>query len=155
MCFWKKKKEKEEAVKANEVKKSEAKVVKNEENVAAKEAKKSTEKPIEKVSVKEETSVKETPVKAEKSLPAKNKDEKNNDAVKKESFKYHISQNKDDKSEFFKQWRVRKSGSDKTIKYFKTQKEAISYAKQLADNNDASIVIHKEDGSIRKQNYAK
>ena len=63
---------------------------------------------------------------------------------------YHISQNKDDKSEHFKKWRVRKEGSDKTIKFFDTQKEAIDYANSLCKNNDASIKIHKVDGKIRK-----
>ncbi|WIF89064.1 DUF2188 domain-containing protein [Acholeplasma laidlawii] len=69
--------------------------------------------------------------------------------------KYHVSQNKDEKSEFKNQWRVRKQGSQKTIKYFKTQAEAIAYAETLAENNDTSIVIHKRDGSIRKQDYTK
>lgn len=69
--------------------------------------------------------------------------------------KYHVSQNKDQKSEFKNQWRVRKQGSSKTIKYFKTQAEAIKYAESLAENNDTSIVIHKRDGSIRKQDYTK
>lgn len=69
--------------------------------------------------------------------------------------KYHISQNKDEDSEFSKMWRVRKEGSSKTIKYFKTQKEAITFAEKLAENQDSSIVIHKKDGSIRKQDYTK
>lgn len=67
--------------------------------------------------------------------------------------KYHISQNNDEKSEFFKQWRVRKSGSNKTIKYFQTQKEAIDFAKELAKKYDSDIVIHKMDGKIRKRTY--
>ncbi len=133
MCFWKKKKKPVEKVAEKPTEKPVEKV-----------AEKPAEKPVEKVAEK-------PAIKEEKKEVAKGK----NDDTKKDSFKYHISQNKDDKSEFFKQWRVRKSGSDKTIKYFKTQKEAIDYAKQLADNNDASIVIHKEDGSIRKQNYSK
>jgi hypothetical protein len=68
--------------------------------------------------------------------------------------RYHVAQNKDDESEFKGQWRVRKEGSKKTIKHFKTQAEAINYAETLADNNDTSIVIHKRDGSIRKQDYS-
>ena len=67
--------------------------------------------------------------------------------------KYHVSQNKDKKSARFKEWRVRKEGSNKTIKYFQTQKEAIEYAEQLAESAGSSIVIHKVDGSIRKQDY--
>jgi hypothetical protein len=50
-------------------------------------------------------------------------------------------------------WRVRRSNSEKTIKYFDTQKEAIAYAKSLSDKNKANIVIHKTDGKIRKQKY--
>jgi uncharacterized protein YdaT len=69
--------------------------------------------------------------------------------------KYHVSQNKDEDSENFKKWRVRKEGSTKTIKFFDTQKEAIAYAEQLAESAGSSVVIHKMDGSIRKQDYTK
>jgi len=69
--------------------------------------------------------------------------------------KYHISINKDDQSPYFKKWRVRKEGSTKTIKYFDTQKEAIAYATDLAEKANTSVVIHKVDGSIRKQDYSK
>lgn len=69
--------------------------------------------------------------------------------------KYHISMNKDDQSPYFKKWRVRKEGSTKTIKYFDTQKEAIAYATDLAEKANTSVVIHKVDGSIRKQDYSK
>ena len=69
--------------------------------------------------------------------------------------KYHISMNKDDQSPYFKKWRVRKEGSTKTIKYFDTQKEAITYATDLAEKANTSVVIHKVDGSIRKQDYSK
>ncbi len=67
--------------------------------------------------------------------------------------KYHVSQNKEEKSEHFKWWRVRKEGSDKTIKYFKTQKEAIAFAEALAKAGNTSVVVHKVDGAIRKQKY--
>ena len=69
--------------------------------------------------------------------------------------KYHISMNKDEQSTYFKKWRVRKEGSTKTIKYFDTQKEAIEYAQALAEKANTSVVIHKVDGSIRKQDYTK
>ena len=69
--------------------------------------------------------------------------------------KYHISMNKDETSSYFKKWRVRKEGSTKTIKYFDTQKEAIEYAQGLAEKANTSVVIHKVDGSIRKQDYTK
>ncbi|TVP85931.1 MAG: DUF2188 domain-containing protein [Acholeplasmataceae bacterium] len=69
--------------------------------------------------------------------------------------KYHVSQNKNPRSETYRKWRVRKEGSDKTIKYFDTQKAAIAFAESLADSSGSSIVVHKLDGSIRKQHYDK
>ena len=69
--------------------------------------------------------------------------------------KYHVSQNKDEDTENFKKWRVRKEGSEKTIKFFDTQKEAIDYAQALADTAGSTVVIHKVDGNIRKQDYTK
>lgn len=90
---------------------------------------------------------------AKKAAPKKVEKKKEEPKAKPVNQKYHISQNKDEKSEFYNQWRVRKSGSDKTIKFFKTQKEAIDYAKWLAKNADSDIVIHKTDGKIRKQKY--
>ncbi len=69
--------------------------------------------------------------------------------------KYHVSQNKDEDSDNFKKWRVRKEGSTKTIKFFDTQKEAIEFAENLAESAGSSVVIHKVDGSIRKQDYTK
>ena len=38
---------------------------------------------------------------------------------------------------------------------FDTQAEAIEFAKEKADNQDANITIHKVDGKIRKQDYSK
>ncbi len=69
--------------------------------------------------------------------------------------KYHVSQNKEEDSQNFKKWRVRKEGSTKTIKFFNTQKEAILYAEELSSSAGSSVVIHKVDGSIRKQDYQK
>ncbi|BCR36498.1 DUF2188 domain-containing protein [Mariniplasma anaerobium] len=95
---------------------------------------------------------KEEPVKVQPKevKAAKAKEEPVDD---KKNKKYHVSQNKDARSDYYKKWRVRKEGSSKTIKYFETQAEAIEYAQDLADKNDSSIVIHKLDGSIRKQEY--
>lgn len=69
--------------------------------------------------------------------------------------KYHVSMNRDEESENFNMWRVRLEQSDKTIKHFRTQEEAIDYAEGLADDSGSSVVIHKKDGSIRRQNYKK
>lgn len=83
--------------------------------------------------------------------PKASKEEKEKDTIP----KYHVAQNNDDKSPNFKEWRVRRSGSRKTIKHFKTQVEAIEYAEHLAEQAGSSIVIHKMDGKIRKQDYTK
>lgn len=117
-------------------------------------------KPVEKKVVEDKTQepkpIEKKPVETK---PVENKveekaiDTPNKPVDTKDSFKYHVSQNKDKTSAYFKQWRVRKSGSQKTIKYFDTQKEAIDYAEDLAEKAGTTIVIHKLDGSIRKQNY--
>ncbi|MFH0767114.1 MAG: DUF2188 domain-containing protein, partial [Bacillota bacterium] len=100
-----------------------------------------TEIPIKTV-VAEAQTKKEVPIKEE---------------VKKEAklAKYHVSQNKDPRSDSYRKWRVRKEGSEKTIKFFDTQKEAIEFAGGLAITAQTSVVIHKMDGSIRKQDYTK
>jgi len=67
--------------------------------------------------------------------------------------KYHVSQNKDKDAEYYMKWRVRKESSDKTIQYFDTQKLAIDFAQDLANKFGTTVVIHKLDGSIRKQDY--
>jgi|GEM_PF-4217154 len=68
---------------------------------------------------------------------------------------YHVSQNKNQDSEHHKRWRIRRQGSQKTIKYFDTQKEALEVAKDLADSNDGSVILHGLDGKIRRQKYPK
>ncbi|MCR1808699.1 DUF2188 domain-containing protein [Haploplasma modicum] len=99
------------------------------------EQKKAVESKKEEETKKEETETKTEPAKEVKPV------------------KYHVSQNKDENSQFYKKWRVRKQGSQKVIKYFDTQKEAIVYAEDLAAKAGTQIVIHKLDGSIRKQKY--
>lgn len=60
---------------------------------------------------------------------------------------YHIAKRDDGK------WQVKFAKGEKAIKTFATQAEAIEYAKQLANNQDGSIAIHKKDGKIRKLKY--
>ena len=123
MCFFRRKKKKEKALKEAQ---------EREKTLEKKEAEK-VKTPQEEV--------------APKTVKEKEKEESS-------KFAYHISQVKDSKSEFYKMWRVRRSGSKKVIKHFKTQKEAIDEAKKYAqDNEDASIVIHGRDGKIRRQKY--
>ena len=68
---------------------------------------------------------------------------------KKPAKQYHISLRVDQK------WQLKYSGSSKPIKLFNTQKEAIDYAKPLATKQKATLVIHRVDGKIRKQDYTK
>ena len=58
---------------------------------------------------------------------------------------YHVSQRKE-----LKKWQVKGAGSDKAIKLFDTQKEAIEYANQLSANNGAAVRVHSRAGKMRK-----
>ena len=61
---------------------------------------------------------------------------------------YHGSKRDNDGRE----WKVFIQGSDKVIKLFDTQKEALDYAKSLAKNKDdgSYVLLHGLDGKIRK-----
>ena len=61
---------------------------------------------------------------------------------------YHVSKRDNDGRE----WKVFIQGSDKVIKLFETQKEALDYAKALAKNKDdgSYVLLHGLDGKIRK-----
>lgn len=61
---------------------------------------------------------------------------------------YHISKRKDDG-----RWQVKAAGASKALKLFLTQAEAIDFAKKTAGNQEAKIVIHKEDGTFRRLTY--
>lgn len=61
---------------------------------------------------------------------------------------YHISKRKEDN-----RWQVKAAGGEKALKLFNTQAEAIEYAKKVAGNQEANIMVHKEDGSFRKLKY--
>ncbi len=50
-------------------------------------------------------------------------------------------------------WQIKKSGAQRAQKRFKTQKEAIEYAKHLEETTDIAYVIHKADGTTRKKTY--
>ena len=113
--------------------------------------KKAKDKPVEKkAEVQQEEKAK--PVKQEEKAKPVKEEEKVEEKREVKDI-YHVSMNNSEKSPHFKRWRVRKQGSKKTIKYFDTQAEAIDFANNLAKNADGHIVIHKMDGTIRKQNY--
>lgn len=44
-------------------------------------------------------------------------------------------------------WEVKFAGGAKAIKLFKTQKEAIDYTKQMADNQDGAMLVHNSKGN--------
>ena len=51
-------------------------------------------------------------------------------------------------------WSVKGAGNLKATRNFDTQKEAIDYAKQIAQNQKSEVVIHGKDGKIRdKDSY--
>lgn len=102
-----------------------------------KEPKPKTSKPAE-----EKVKKTETPVKEEKAVVEAEEKKVVTDK------RYHVSQNKETLK-----WGVKFGGGAKVIKYFNTQKEAIAFAKHLSETQDGSLVIHKVDGKIRKQNY--
>lgn len=49
-------------------------------------------------------------------------------------------------------WQVKGAGNTKATKNFKTQNEAIDYARQIAKNNRSELFIHGENGKIRERN---
>lgn len=53
-------------------------------------------------------------------------------------------------------WAVKKGGSSKATKVYKTQKEAIDHGREIAKNQKAEFYIHGQDGRIRqKDSYGK
>ena len=49
-------------------------------------------------------------------------------------------------------WAVRKSGSTRVSRYFKTQGEAIEAARDIAKRERTELYIHGSDGRIRERN---
>ena len=99
-----------------------------------------------KVVVEEPKEVKEDVKKVE---PATKKEPQSKAKPKPKKQSYHITKHTSGG------WQIKKGKAVRALKRFKTQKEAIEYAESLADSAGSSIVIHKMDGSIRKQDYKK
>lgn len=152
MCFFKKWKERQRVIeqeKAQLVKEEANKAVIVEENKEESKPEFQAETVIDEAFV-EPKEVESAPV-VQEVKPAKEVQKEKTPKIS----RYHVSQSKDENTENFKKWRVRKEGSEKTIKFFDTQKEAIDYASGLAESAGSTVVIHKVDGSIRKQDYIK
>lgn len=51
-------------------------------------------------------------------------------------------------------WAVESEGASKATRVFDTQKEAIERAREIAQNQQSEVVIHRKDGTIRdKDSY--
>jgi hypothetical protein len=50
------------------------------------------------------------------------------------------------------QWAVRGEGNSRASGVFKTQADAIDYARERARNNRSELLIHGQDGRIREKN---
>ena len=57
---------------------------------------------------------------------------------------YHVSKREDDGK-----WVVKFAGGDKVIKTFDTQKEAIEYTKQMAENQGGKMLVHNSKGASK------
>ncbi|MDR6571349.1 DUF2188 domain-containing protein [Chitinophaga ginsengisegetis] len=49
-------------------------------------------------------------------------------------------------------WGVRVEGNEKNSKNFDTQKQAIEYGREKAQNSSAELLIHGQNGKIREKN---
>ncbi len=49
-------------------------------------------------------------------------------------------------------WSVKRGGSSRATKTFRTQKEAISYVTMISKRQGAELYIHRRDGLIREKN---
>jgi len=57
---------------------------------------------------------------------------------------YHVSKREEDGM-----WQIRYAGGEKAIKLFKTQKEAMDAAKQMAENQDGKVLLHNSKGASK------
>ncbi len=70
--------------------------------------------------------------------------------VQKESLDYHVNYYEDADPSLDGKWRVVREGSQRALKYFRTQKEAIDYANVIARNQNVGVIVYRKDGQIRK-----
>ena len=79
-------------------------------------------------------------------LESEEETEASSKAVKKTAIIYHVIYDKD-----LKEWLVRKNNGKRASKKAKTKEEAIIIAKQLCENNNATLRVHKKDGKFQKK----
>ena len=75
---------------------------------------------------------------------AKSSEKKATPATKSKPTAYHVSTHKEGG------YQVKGRGSDKALKRFDTQAEAIAHAKKVSKSQDAHTVVHSKTGKIRK-----
>jgi hypothetical protein len=52
-------------------------------------------------------------------------------------------------------WAVRRAGSSRASRVFRTQRDAVQYAKQIASREGAELYVHRGDGTIAdRDSYA-
>ena len=49
-------------------------------------------------------------------------------------------------------WKIKKSNSNRIIKIFDNQEDAIAYARKIAINQQSELSIHGKNGKIRERN---
>lgn len=124
----------------------------------AKPVKKQTKKPeAKKAPIKKAEPKKEEKKPAPKKEPAKKAEPADarktgtivlqNEEGKTYAKAFHVSRRPE-----LNKWQVKATGSDKALKLFNTQKEAIEYANQLAKNQNVSVRVHSKEGKLRKHN---
>lgn len=156
------KKEEEASAPAEEKEPEVVEEVKPEEKEEAPAKKPSAPKKVKKEPAKKEEKKVPSKKEAKKPAPAK-KAEKKEEAPKAEDARktqtiileneegktyakaFHVSRRPE-----LNKWQVKATGSDKALKLFNTQKEAIEYANQLAKNQNVSVRVHSKEGKIRK-----
>ncbi|KKB26841.1 hypothetical protein MM26B8_00190 [Mycoplasmopsis meleagridis] len=68
----------------------------------------------------------------------------NNIELDKEVKNYHVTPKKGSD-----EWQVKGAGNERATKLFPTQKEAIAYARSLAEKRFGTVYVHGENGRVR------
>ena len=114
-----------------------------------------SEQPVDEPKIEVEPEIEED-INAPKKKTSKKSVNKSNKKAKKTSTKkeependlprvYHVSKRSEDNM-----WQVKFANGKRAVKLFKTQAEAMEYAKSLASSNGGSIRVHSLKGKIRK-----
>lgn len=48
-------------------------------------------------------------------------------------------------------WDLKKGSGKRAIKHFAKKNDAVAYAKEVCENQQTVLVIHKQDGSVHKR----